>query len=386
MSRRAFTLIEILVVLIVIAVLTALLLPAIFRAQLRARLARTNVEITLLSHALEAFKTQYGIYPPSRILLYERPAILDGSGKVMGTRYNLTGTDFRSRLEQRTVHVFQKIWPDFPILTCRFDFDGDNNLVPDQSYVDFNGNGSFDDVLDLSGPECLTFFLGGMPLPYVYDSASGSDRRMQASDSFADVENGGRRGFEGFSRNPIFPFSRQGDTFTSTATGMTAPVPGHDDRFAPWFEFSTDRLMDLNESPNTLGSNFSSLIGPDGVWEFLDHLQAGRESPYLYFSSYEGTGYNSANELEFLSLPPENFQVWVAFGDSASASLLPESAGDNAFFIPYYLGAPVADIDNDGNLEIIQTLIEWNNKRSFQIISPGVDGIYGYGGQYRPDI
>lgn len=280
MSSNLSALRILLCVAMILFVFIGLILPPTARGP-RAHAARVLVEIKGLERAIAAFKARFGVEPPSRIILHEKPA---------RHPYDLEGTDPHARIEQRTVACFQKIWPEFPILTCAVDGEAlDDGTVYHQNWVDFNRNGVVDDELDLDGAECLVFFLGGM------------------------INN---RSHFGFDRNPRNPF------------GM-AP-----ERIGPFFEFGDERRLIDRDG--------------DGFREHID-LLPGQTAPFLYFSSYGGTGYNFSTDQE---------------------------TADNGAFQPYYLaGDPQAD----------RRQVTWYKATSFQIISPGYDAKTGSGGLFPPE-
>ena len=66
--RRAFSLIEVLVVIATIALLLAILLPATGRARLQAKVLTVNAELRDIALALEAYSFDHdGAYPPTRV-------------------------------------------------------------------------------------------------------------------------------------------------------------------------------------------------------------------------------------------------------------------------------------------------------------------------------
>src|SRR5579864_3603813 len=97
--RFGFTLVELLVVILIIAVLIALLVPAIMAAVRTARDAAVASEINNLAQALADFRSKYGDYPPSRIVLSETGF------------YDTSQTAYNTALSQVTWYVGNPIHP-----------------------------------------------------------------------------------------------------------------------------------------------------------------------------------------------------------------------------------------------------------------------------------
>src|SRR5438477_110475 len=76
--RDGFTLIELLVVIAIIAILMGLLLAAVMRLLWWPLDIQNRKDVDDLNTAAEKFKTKYGVYPPSRILLSNDPAQYTG--------------------------------------------------------------------------------------------------------------------------------------------------------------------------------------------------------------------------------------------------------------------------------------------------------------------
>jgi prepilin-type N-terminal cleavage/methylation domain-containing protein len=196
--------------------------------------------------------------------------------------------------DPRSMGLIRQIWP-------QFDFTIDR---------DINGDGNMTETITLSGAECLVFFLGGVPALIVTHSPA------QPGDTPANQ--GGPP--MGFSQNPADPFNRSGS---------------NRDRFT---EFDASRLLWYQSAqPNRMNT-------------YLDTLP-GQQQPYLYLSSYNGQGYDVANELP--AGPPGNqtFADVYRQGPNGSTSTSPPPSPP------------------------------WN-PNSYQIISPGADQLYGKGGQY----
>lgn len=189
-GRRAFTLIEVMIVIVIIAILMALIFPAIRGAMTTARDGQVRNEISQLETAIAAFKTTYGVEPPSHIELYEAAT-------------GWTATD------AHTVHskaFIRRIWPQFDFTMAR----------------DINGDGDSTDSFEYNCGECLVFFLGGI---LNGDPAAGSGGNAQKPPAASCT---------GFAKNPANPFARGGS------------------REGPFYEFAVNRLVDTDSPPNGL--------------------------------------------------------------------------------------------------------------------------------------
>ncbi|HBL43002.1 prepilin-type N-terminal cleavage/methylation domain-containing protein [Gimesia sp.] len=189
-SRRAFTLIELMIAIVIILILLGLLIPAIGAVRLRAQQAQVRAEIGNLETAITAFKTDFGMDPPSGIILYE-----PGSASW----------------DPRSKGLIRQLWPQY------------NFSLP----CDINGDGDTSDTIFLNAGECLVFFLGG-----VYERTSDGTFRIY-----------------GFSKNPARPFLNPGHT--SSDPGFDAEYSAtNSGRQGPYFEFDISRFVDTDAATN----------------------------------------------------------------------------------------------------------------------------------------
>jgi len=348
--RGGFTLIEILVVIIIIAILVGLLVPAIYGALRTARKAAVSSEINTLAGALASFKTKYGDYPPSRIWVAEN----GDYGSAPATQL-APGDITAAQLAQRTAAYLRKFWPRLVLNTA-----GQGALFTASSatWYDFNGDGYLGigpgNNTNIGGPsgyileghQCLVFFLGGIP-----------------------VNSNGSFGVSGFSKDPTNPFTSLTSTYGTN-------------RSAPMYEFASSRLFaDPNDTYasgvpgyyDTLGSGPPAAGGSSGL------------NFFAYFSAYGNGNYdpNDVNvpENDVNNNGPIGLSTQVNFPTSATSTTasgatiyLSESAAPN----PYTSTLTVATGSGGNGVTVVTFL----NPQSFQIISAGIDGLYGDGGQY----
>lgn len=352
----AFTMVELLVVILIIAILVGLLVPVIIGAVRTANAARCVADINNFQTAMTQFKSTFGDFPPSRILIYESgyyPVSVPppGSALLPTTPIANVYQDARAdasmgSLTQRSVRYLQKFWPRCVLFNTTdytkavpWDINGDGQVG---GWV----NGSFNQwhPFMLTGDECLVFFLGGQAQ---FTVGSSGETVI---------------GMQGFSRDPANPFN-----WLSTS------------RTTPTFQFNGGRLVDPD------GDRFPSYLDTYGSTD-------PGSRPYAYFASYGGGNYdpNDCNtdigHDEFSPTRYINTQHAVddgffrAFnvaypvnatgGNSCYGSFAAVSVGPN----PYTASAPAFQT---GLARVV-----WQNPDSFQIVSAGSDQVFGVGGSF----
>ncbi len=337
---RGFTLVELLVVIVILAVLIALLLPTINAAMRSAKNSAVSAEVSQMAQALAQFKSQYGVYPPSRIILSESG---DYSVTTITSSLGLS-IPAASWLSQRSVSYLRRIWPRMTLST---------SPVAATLVYDFDGNGVISPMKIIQGSECLVFFLGGIP-------------QQTSTGGYSVV---------GFAKNPTNPMQN------AVATS---------NRSTPMFEFRPGRLVDLD------GNNMP---------EYLDGLGGNAPRPFVYFSAYEGQGYDpDDNNYNYNS--PAGVYAGVYLGDPDDIPTYP--TGVFGAFVtsnaptgitnttlsprtdivssvapnPYTNDTPVPILPSTGLINLSDTSPrDYINKNSFQLFSAGLDNDFGIGGQ-----
>jgi prepilin-type N-terminal cleavage/methylation domain-containing protein len=235
--RAAFTLVEIMIVVIILSILLALLLPVLSRAYKFGEDAAAHTEITQIDTAIAAARRDLGYggvdlaYLPSKLKLSETNNYPNQS--------TVGSDDFNA------VVFLQKAFGKNINLTA-------NGLTVGTSptagtWPDWNGDGKVSADVTLLGDQVLIFLLGGIP-------ASGVP--------------------SGFATNPTNP--------TMSASSTTSG-----NRKGPYFDFVQARLTlkSTDFAPN------NTLINNGFFW----YLDPYKQQPYIYLSSYAGGGYQTGD-------------------------------------------------------------------------------------------
>ena len=340
-GRAGFTLIELLMVVIVIGILIGLLLPVIAGALRTARNAAVQAEINQLAQALANFKNTFGDYPPSRVLLVENGnygQFINSTQPVHTIDTNASPNDTTvGVLAQRSLTAMRKFFPKVVFSTS-----GVPPQITPTFWYDFNGNGKVDAGYVLHGHECLVFFLGGVPF---MDPSTGSF------------------GMTGFGKDPVNPFTNSLASDPNFANHQNPMYSAN--RQSPSFEFVPSRLFLDPSNPTTPGipGYYDSLGASDPnstVGSALNY--------YVYFSSYGNGGYDP-NDVNFLTEADANTTspIWLQFFTTTSQNYRLSPAPN-----PYTTSTTVT----------VNNTVTYEKAQTFQIFSPGVDGLYGVGGQF----
>jgi prepilin-type N-terminal cleavage/methylation domain-containing protein len=341
-KQAGFTMVELLVVVVVIAILIGLLVPVITGALRTAKNAATSSEINQLAQALASFKSKYGDYPPSRILLCETGVYPVGNTQPIGP-----GDITLGALAQRSLIAMRKFFPRVVFST------GGNQAPPTTAtfWYDFNGNGIGNGAVKesyiLQGHECLAFFLGGIP--------------------FQDPKSG-TFGMTGFGKDPVNPFTNA--LVADPNYGGNSNPMYSANRQPPMFEFNPSRLF---LDPNNPSPGYGFGLSTPGIPGYYDNQ--GNSPPslagttlnfYVYFSGY-GNGVYDANDVNFLAEADGNGAGPIGLQYTHAGAVYP-SVSPN----PYTTSATVA----------ASGTVNYEKAQTFQIFSAGADGLYGVGGQF----
>jgi prepilin-type N-terminal cleavage/methylation domain-containing protein len=348
-SRRrgvsGFTLVELLVVIAIIGILAAIAIPAITGAVRTSREAAIRVEIDVIGQALEAYKLQYGDYPPdfsdwSAIERHFRkafPSIDDKELKLLAqftwldsnfSRVPLTMSDLDPRTSPATYAYYRQcIDPAEALVFCLGGFSSDKKKP-------FTGQG---------GP----FALIGTPGMGVTASYGLYQYNTERSNGLMELKS---------DQLSIFVANDPTAASSVNPTGATSPYTYSNDEYV-----ATVSGTSLADSYSTRGSGslfagIHFLVDPFPVYTVNENA-----GPVAYFNS---SGYTRT------FAPSTVTGGWVTATNLFHAlNLYFPSSGDaeNGVARPYLLNQ--ANTTAGGFM--------WAEQSKFQLISAGLDGSFG---------
>jgi prepilin-type N-terminal cleavage/methylation domain-containing protein len=234
-DRRGFTLVELMVVIIIVGVLAALITAAVARVLILGPKIQTQNDINQLGISLESFKSQFGFYPPSQLILCEKLT----DYQLPQIQRLAAGTPLLADSQYYLSKMFPRMGPAWS-----------------GNGVDWNGDHVASPPVLLTGDQCLVFFLGGIQQTIV--NPNGTTTLT----------------CNGFSSNPSDPSA------VFQLPGMVAPPT----LIGPFFEFKSERLTQLGAKLDLLN------LKPNPYFSYADayknKLPSGAMVPYAYFSSY----------------------------------------------------------------------------------------------------
>jgi general secretion pathway protein G len=227
---------------------------------------------------------------------------------------------------------------------------GTKPVIPN-GYYDVNGDHIKNDPYVMFGHECLAIFLGGVP--------------METKEGFA---------LTGFGRNPTNPFTSAAEP----PVGKSWPFSL--DRQQPFMEFSPGHVKPTNNG--TLPALAGQLVG------ITDPLGTNSQF-YAYFSAYNGSGYDPDD----VNIPEPDFNgtttnVLGGMQSNNDPLGVNKTSRTDIFASPApnpYLSDTPLPIDSTGDLDLTDKRSRnttWFKPNTYQIISAGMDGRFGIGGQY----
>jgi len=350
-ARRAFTLVEILTVIVIIGILAAIAVPAINGALKAAKTAAIRAEIDVLGQALEAYKLEYGEYPPDfyswdqveRHFRKAFPDIEDDELRILAqfTHYRASGSNKQrcnppvNQADPRSMGANMDHYPHAidraeALVFCLGGFSSDKNRP-------FTGAG---------GP--LAPITGGV----VYDPTNPTSLDFAAFQYNTDRENG------------FFEF----DTEQLSLRQYTDS--------APVFTYSDDEVEVLST--------------PTEIYNSVD----GNALNLVYYADPFPTYRPPSSDLPIVYFNAQNYNR--AWGYDASGLAWYNAAADSAHTQNLYL--PVGDVEETGIArpyasDVVDTtppssiigitlsnpppILEFAQANRFQLISAGLDSNYG---------
>ena len=364
--RDGFTLVEMLVVVAIIGILAAILVPVVLIARRTAKETQINLTISQLDQALETYKQKYGDYPP------------DFSNRLLV--YSHWEKAFPKMAQEEKLLMSIVCWP----------YPDDTSLDPVEYHASYVDNA-----------EALVLSLGGLSsdVEHPYTGTGGPlVVRLTQNGSVGSVQDF-LNGDAFVGANPeraVGPFDFQQGLGTSLylAQNVATKVAVPDGMIPPVTAVNLSNDEAILHGTGLVGASMAANNWPQmeftssqvngfggylgGNDPFPVYVPSGQLEPYVYFDSrtysFRGgvsSGYTNAAIIDSSNGWMRPHYQMYAFVEKGICR--PYKAEDRDSTV------------NAGNLNDV-TLFDlsdpfrnyfWINRRKFQIVSAGLDGIYG---------
>ncbi len=322
-SPKAFTLVELLVVITIIGILASLITVGVRGAVGATNRAKITAELSQITNALERYRSVHGEYPPD---LRDKQAVLRHI-KKRWPRFTLSGTPpngggqyeaFIIALNNvykspELTAILASAQPDLPAATGLTFFDNPTNMRGESNHI-----GS------------LALWLGGFP------NADGN--------------------FAGFSSDEQAPFGRSVSSGINNGSVVLADVSiGAQDNKNVFMELVIGKNVRYVQTSNTPSLTFPCIVNSTGV-DFA--------VPYVYFRPNSGGG---PNAYTYVDADDNNNVKIVEYTFNAAFTDAWAGLGEA---VPYVKSGDPFKGTN-------ATRAIWFGADTFQLIHPGFDGVFG---------
>ncbi|HQR06053.1 MAG TPA: prepilin-type N-terminal cleavage/methylation domain-containing protein [Gemmatales bacterium] len=314
LERKGFTLIELLVVITIIGILMALTLGVISKVYAYLDEVKVVSEVNKLAQGCEQFKSTFGRYPPSRIILCENTATYASiiSGAILPPPASgLTNAQFQA-LAAFSTEYLSAIFPNINLNGASHNWDG--SLAGVTPTIDAAGVYTI-----LEGQHCLVYFLGGIR----YNGSDPSGFNTDKTNPTAQTT-GARLG-------SFFVFDAA--RLNTTAAFSSTTFPSYNDVYGTPYAYFAAKFPGTNNYPNAYVPTSLAMVN-----DCYNLTTTGTVNFVPYFSSSvpptPPAGWAAAISFKFHK--PDTYQVISAGKDKqfGTGGQFNQTDPEQSLFIP----------------------------------------------------